>query len=593
MGVLVRTAFQLLPCLALVAGIACAKPKIELPNPGRLGHSRIVDLLAAPARLAQQPSDSQQTWMELADSAVVLAARSEGNLDAHCSITMSQIDTAENRVLVKVDYNEGPQYHFGKIDFLGPDGSQSPPIPPNLPVRSGDPFSPSRNSVLLQASQSYYRHRGWLDATVEPDLELRRDSSRVDVNLTVNLGRVAIFERLELSFKGEHHLTNPKILEDLWPVKPGDTIRNEDLAKYNRMISQTRLFNMARLTRGPGRNDSAKTTVSIELAEKIPGSLDFGLSWEQPFGWGIDGTIRHRNFRGTLNELSLAVIMAQYRQQARIGLGKPLLWGTPVSLDMGLTLGKQDTGLADTTSYRELSLAPEFTFSFLPSDWSSVSLGLGAQRVTKYPHGNASPKVQYSFETDLGGGLDFRNDPIDPIRGWSMRSNLGWGGQFTSDTSYIWLQSIARVYQPLFWRFKTAFALEGGRFLNTTTMDGAKVFYLGGSRTVRSYGYGTLKASPDSITQNGVATLEPLRPRYLRGSGELRFDLPLSLQAVGFLDWARIWNEGQAPDLTNLDIAKIGYGTGLRFRMTLLSIRLDYSFGRGDEKFAFDFAQAI
>ena len=70
-------------------------------------------------------------------------------------------------------------------------------------------------------------------------------------------------------------------------------------------------------------------------------------------------------------------------------------------------------------------------------------------------------------------------------------------------------------------------------------------------------------------------------------------NLPFSFQAVGFVDWARLWNKGQEPDLTNLDIAKIGYGAGLRYRLSLLSFRLDYAFGRGGERIIFDLAQAI
>jgi outer membrane protein assembly factor BamA len=177
------------------------------------------------------------------------------------------------------------------------------------------------------------------------------------------------------------------------------------------------------------------------------------------------------------------------------------------------------------------------------------------------------------------------------VRGWIVRADVGWGGQFlTADTSFFWVQAQARVYQPLFWRFYSAAALDGGEFFNPTSFDGSKVFWLGGPRTVRSYGFDSLRA----IASPG----HPLEPRYVRASGELRMnlprmDLPVSFQLVGFLDWARIWNNGQNPALADLDKAYIGYGGGLRLHISLFTLRLDYSLGRGPESWAFDLAQAI
>lgn len=584
---------NLLPILLLVAGLASAKPRMEVANPGRMGLSRLDDLIAPPSDLARQPRDSQSLWMEFADSSVVLSARNEGYLEARCRISLAELDSAANKVTVRVEYNEGPQYEFGRIDFVGIDGSRDPPIPDRQPVSRGDGFRPTRIAEILQAAQQYYRHHGWLDASVEPEQTIVADSALVNLTLSVNLGRVAIFESMDIRFKGTH-ITDPSILKGLWPLGRGDTIRNEDLARYNRKLGQTRLFNLAKITRGPGRMEPSMTTISVELAERIPGSLEFGLSWEPTFGTSTDGMLRYKNVKGTLNELSLGAVMAEHRQNIRPGYGTPLLFGSPISLDYGVSLNQQEADLADTTSIREFAISQDGTFSYLPTDWSNVSLSLETRRVTKFDTSGGS-KVEYQFRTDLGAGLDFRNDPFDPTRGWSLRSDIGWGGQIGNDTSYVWTQSIGRYYHPLFWRFLSAFALEGGQFLNSTTSDGAKIFYLGGSRTVRSYVYRGLMVSRDSLKDSSGAFtgFSSLRPRYLRASGELRMNLPWNFQVVGFLDWARLWNKGQQPDLTDLEKAKLGYGTGLRYRFSLLSIRLDYAFGRGPERFIFDLTQAI
>jgi outer membrane protein assembly factor BamA len=592
MGILVMRLAPTAALLIVLAGIAHSRPRLEVPTPGRMGVSRLEDLIAMPADLARQPRDSQNLWMEFADSSVALAARGEGHLEARCRIALAELDSAANKVTVRMEYAEGPEYRFGRIQFVGIDGSMDPPSPDNISVSPGDGFRPSRLADILQDAQQYYRRHGWLDASVEPEQSVRADSALVDLRFSVNLGRVAIFEAMEIRFKGQH-ITDPAILRGLWSIQPGDTIRNEDLARYNRKLGQTRLFNLAKLTRGPGVLDPARTTVYVDLAERIPGSLEFGLSWEPTFGTSADGTLRYKNVKGSLNELSLAVVMAEHRQSIRPGVGTPLLLGTPISLDYGISLNQQEADLADTTAYRELAISTDGTFSYLPTDWSNVSLSGETRRVTKFLIAGGS-KIEYQFKTDLGAGLDFRNDPFDPTRGWSLRSDIGWGGQIGNDTSYVWLQSLGRYYQPLFWRFYSAFALEGGQFLNATTSDGAKIFYLGGSRTVRSYVYRGLMVVPQLADENDSAKgYASLRPRYLRTSAELRMNLPWSFQAVGFVDWARLWNKGQAPDLFDLEKAKLGYGAGLRWRLSLLSLRVDYAFGRGGETWIFDLAQAI
>ena len=192
-------------------------------------------------------------------------------------------------------------------------------------------------------------------------------------------------------------------------------------------------------------------------------------------------------------------------------------------------------------------------------------------------------KVTYQITSDLGFTLDFRDEPFDPVEGWTLRTDVGWGDQFyPKDTTYVWVQSQAKLYQPLVWRFLSAFALEGGQFLNPTTFDAAKIFWMGGPRTVRSYGFDELRPQD---------TLHALQPRYIRASAELRMNLPWSFQLVGFLDGARIWNKGQDPLLWDAEQWKKAYGPGIRYRFTILSFRLDYSVNTG--VLAFDLAQAI
>jgi len=556
-----RSAF-LLAILALAASA-----KVDVPDGGHLGSDRIETIIAPPDDLAHLSRDDREAWLQQAAEAVVSTAHAEGRIEATCDVVVVKVDSANDRVDLRVDYKEGPLYLFGRITLLFPDVPDSSiPQPRSLPARKGQPFQQSRINALLQETQQFYRHQGWLDATVLYTLDTRADSHLVDVRTEVRLGRVAIFDSLSVNFHGRH-LTPASRLEGLWPVVRGDTIRNEDIALYTHKLALTRLFTPARVSRTPSPGDSTRTEVVVDVNERVPGSLDLSFFWEPTFGWGVGSVVQHRNVRGTFNNLSLQTSIAQGMQTVRTDAGTPLLWGTPVALDYGIAVQQQEAGLGDSLFYREFDVSNDGTFTYLPTDWSSVSLKLGTQRDTKFLRDGTS-KVAYEYSTDLGGALDFRDQPFDPTRGWIVRSDVGWGGQlFTKDTSFFWIQSQARVYQPLFWRFYSAATVDGGEFFNPATFDGSKIFWLGGARTVRSYGFDDLRAVPDT----SVRPRQALQPRYVRASGELRMNLPFNLQAVGFLDWARIWNKGQDPALFDLDKAALGYGVGIRIHVSLLT----------------------
>jgi len=569
--------------LALSASLAWSR--VDIPDAGHLGSGRIEDLISVPDGLARQSRDDREAWRQEAEESVVSAAHAEGRLDASCRITLAAPDSASDRQDVRVDYQEGPLYLFGQILLLFPDKPDSTiPQPSSLPAKSGQPFQQSRINALLQQTQQFYRHQGWLDATVLYTLATRPDSHFVDVRTEVRLGKVAIYDGLHVDFHGRH-LTPASRISGLWRVAPGDTIRNEDVALFNRKLAQTRLFSQARVTRVASDSDSAKTDIVVDLAERIPGSGDLSLFWEPTFGWGVGGVVQHRNLEGSFINPSLQVSMAQGMQTGRIGAGTPLLAGTPVALDGGLSAQQQEAGLGDSAFYRESDLAVDGTFTYQTTDWSNVSLKLEGQRDTKDFNVGTSGTA-YESSTDLGETVDFRNEPFDPVRGWMLRGDVGFGARiYPNDTIFTWVQAQGRYYQPLFWRFYSAAALDGGEFIDPTSFDGSKIFWLGGSRSVRSYGFDDLRAVPPP----GYA----LQPRYVRASGELRMNLPFSLQAVGFLDWARVWNRGERADLFDLDKAALGYGTGVRWHISLLTLRVDYSFGRGSQSWAFDLAQAI
>lgn len=575
--------FQVILLAVLMAvGFAEADVRLEIPSPGSMGRRALEKLVNAPKDLGRMSNRERNEWADAARISILSESHAAGRLEATCRIEFILVDSLEDAAKVLISYEEGALYRFAapNLRFVDDTGVERPR---SLPIRSGDVFSQKKVSEFLREVIEFYRRRGWLDASATHAMTEDTLTDSVHVIVDVVLGRIAVYGGLSTSFEGKH-LTDTTFLRDLWGIEEGDTMRSEVLSKFNRKLYRTRLFSTVRTERKPMDGDSSRTRIDLVLKERAPGTIEGAVSWEPTFGWGLEGLMRHRNFFGRFHEFSVTGNVAEREQHLRGGYATPLLFGTPIALDYGLTAKQQSAGLVDPEAVREFSLSNEGTFSYPPKDWASLSLTLNTERLTKY-YGTGDSKVLYQYQVILGGLLDFRDEPFDPITGWTLRGVIGNGGQFGFDSTYTWIQSQGKAWVPLFWRFVSAGALEGGMFLNSTTVDGAGIFWQGGGRSVRSFKYNEAKVIPEEGT--------PLRPRYLRASSELRMNLPWNIQVVEFQDWARLWNDGEEPELENISKAWIGYGVGLRFRISLLSLRLDYSLGRGSERWAFDLAQAI
>ncbi|MCB9496342.1 MAG: BamA/TamA family outer membrane protein [Fibrobacteria bacterium] len=570
--------------LLALAARAAAQVRLEIPDAGILGRGRISDLVDVSADLVAMDPSGRTRWIVSGQSAILGAARQQGFLEADCRMEIVSLDSVENLAKVLVVLDQGARFHFRHPRVVLDDSGEAPsPEPRSLPVDHGEVYLQEKVSEQLQWVVEWYKHRGWLDATATPSVHADTLADSVDFVVHVEPGRAAVFGQFLGRVEGRT-ATDTGFLRDLWGVRPGDTLRSEMLSRFTRKIYRTRLFSTVRLERKPLPEDPSRTQVDLILKERAPGAVEGALSWEPTFGWALEASMRHRNVLGRFHELSATGAVAQFQQKVRAGYATPLLFGSPISLDYGIQVKQQDAGLVDDEVDRELSLSNDGTFSYPPTDWASISLSLSAERLSKRFLTGAENQ-QYQYAVVAGGLLDFRDEPFDPISGWSLRGVVGNGGQFGFDSTYSWVQGQGKLWVPLFWRFLSAGVVEGGRFLNSTTVDGAGIFWQGGSRSVRSYRFNQAKVV--------VGAGEALRPRYLRASSELRVNLPWNVQVVGFEDWARLWNEGEEPDLEDLSKAWIGYGMGLRYRVSLLSLRLDYALGRGDERWAFDLAQAI
>jgi outer membrane protein assembly factor BamA len=208
------------------------------------------------------------------------------------------------------------------------------------------------------------------------------------------------------------------------------------------------------------------------------------------------------------------------------------------------------------------------------------------------------------------------DEPMDPARGVRFSLTWGNGGPLQRDNVFRftefrhnWIEAKTSQYYPFPLRMiRPATRLDAGRFFGEGGPNSDR-FFLGGSRSVRSYGFQHLcPMGPGDI----VCEAQDSSLAYLQASAELRLEPLLflnprgklhslaPLQIVPFFDFGKVWDVRHPirfrPTDGNLPPGE-GYAAGLGVRYPLLGIfnlRLDFVLkGTGGKGFWLDLAQAF
>ena len=145
---------------------------------------------------------------------------------------------------------------------------------------------------------------------------------------------------------------------------------------------------------------------------------------------------------------------------------------------------------------------------------------------------------------------------------------------------YTYGEATVNLYHPLFWTFYGAVSGSVGKFFEKALEDDARVFYQGGSRSVRGYRFRSIYASYTSTDEEGNEVINTgLTPMYFRINEELRWAFPWKgwrhWQIVQFYDWTHVMDSEK--DIYEAKTSE-ALGLGLRYRWQFLTFRLDYAF---------------
>ena len=357
--------------------------------------------------------------------------------------------------------------------------------------------------------------------------------------------------------------------------------------------------------------------VYLDVTERVPGEARYGFFYEEIYGFGAQAYAKHKNFIGHFHEFSTGAQVAQHKQEISVGYANPLLFGT------SFTFIPTAIRFEDRLSFNHEKINPPAYPDSIEERYEVINRADLTFGITKnirfrgtidsrYVNRNEMTLIKQKQEIALT--FDFTDDYFNPTKGIRLAPTVGMGLNLTASLDnpelignpYTYSEGTVNLYHPLFWTFYGAISGSVGKFFNSALEDDARVFYQGGSRSVRGYRFRSIYASYESEGEDGKTIINTgLTPLYYRFNQEIRWTIPSKSwnhwQIVQFFDWAKVMDE---EDDLYIEESDASVGLGIRYRWQFLTFRLDYAINKKMKnlgqwenfawsRFAFDLSQAF
>jgi len=636
---------SLLQILLLLSCSAWASFKIEVKGNKSLSTFQVLEVMDAEPE--DSTTDAVLTWNEDADYYIADLYRTLGYFEVDVKTTAKK---TEKKWEIVIQITEGPRYAFDTVQVLAaPHQSDSGKINTDtlkelpgpkvdlkdLEAKAGKPYE---SELLLRDRRFLLRlfgDAGYVRAQVNDKFDIHPKTKSVTLSYFVDASYPVIFDTLIIrnlranSSDTSDGITKESLLRSLVPYHRGDTVRLSMSDKLIEKLQYTGAFNYVRFKDSLEEDSTHGSILYLESEEHVPGNFRSSIFYETQYGPGISADARHSNVAGTLNEVRLGASFAGSRQNGYVGYGNPLTFGFLIRFDDDVDVNwvqDQPVHIDQGPFGGDFRTSNSSRLTFPLTHWLRLVANAELEAKSRMLTGGLLER-DFNLNFIQTAFVSFLNQQMDPTRGLRFSLTWGNGGPFLRDNvfdlteyrhNWLEIQTAQYYYLPRMPQVKFATRLDGGRFFGAGGSNSER-FFLGGSRSVRSYNFQSLcleKSPNDSATgAPGVCVGQEQSLAYVLASAEIRFEpfgfrtLGLKkfwknlipLQVVPFVDVGNIWDTrgsftlDKPKNILTPDQGRgYAYGMGIRYPLFgIFNLRLDYAIASGDKHFWIDLAQAF
>jgi outer membrane protein assembly complex protein YaeT len=454
-----------------------------------------------------------------------------------------------------------------------------PPLPPTgeeegpreLAARPGLPYRMSDVVASRESLLSAWRRAGYLDARVEPDVEMSEGREEVRVRFVVEPGPRTIVENIVVA--GLRDTREATVAREM-VLRRGEPFSFERVLESQRRLLSLGIFERVTISElDPDRERRRDLVVTVEEAPRTAVAWGVGYS-EQDLLRG-SAEVTRRNLGGMGRTASVFVRGSFRGSRLLLNLREPWLFGRKLDSFATAFWEEEDRSSFDYNRKGAVAqvgqnLDPRTTliYRYLYQDTNVFNIEVPPEEIDR----------QFRTYTVSGPAFsvvwDGRDDPLEPRRGSFLASDLNVSLEPLGGASYVKAFFQATDIR----RLRADLALVGSMRMGLAATLGdapprlplPERFFAGGAYGPRGWPVDevgpTVTGPEGDVFPTGGNAL-------VLGSVELRYDLTGSFQLASFLDIGNVYPEIGDLSLTDL---RESVGLGVRYLTPIGPIRLDY-----------------
>ncbi|MDX9787287.1 MAG: outer membrane protein assembly factor BamA [Desulfobacterales bacterium] len=445
----------------------------------------------------------------------------------------------------------------------------------NLPVQEGAAFEIAKYREAKVLIQKELGNRGYPFAKVTSNVVVDTASETARISFDIDSGMKCVFGPMEVS-KQEMAIKD-EIIERAVTVAPGAPYETRKIEQSQRNLFNLDVFKSALIrTEPPKTAGDNHVPLHLELKPKKQQSVKFGLGYGNEDGVRVKTGWIYRNFGGWAGRFSLNGKLSDLYQGIEGDYTQPYFMDARNTLSAA---AGTETETLDSYDNRKIFGRLDLKRKYL-SNWE-VICGYALEMNNLEDLSVTDPEELRQFRKDkdylissfgLGVSRSTVDNEINPTKGQTVSFLVELASEyFGSNIAYVRPDMEFKTYMVSWFQTIVACRFRAqtiNDFGNTTYIPIFKRLFLGGSNTVRGYGYQELGPLDDTGTPLGGLS-------FLNANIELRRSLYESISGVLFLDAGTV--EEKAFDFP-LDKLRYAGGAGLRYDTPIGPVRLDYGY---------------
>ena len=356
---------------------------------------------------------------------------------------------------------------------------------------------------------------------------------------------------------------------------PGETYSSEAVEKSQRNLYHLDIFKLSLITPQKPEPGTDAVPMQIQLKAKKRQNIKFGIGYGNEDKLRLKGAWTYRNLWGWAGNFSVNAKRSDLVEDIHADYTQPLFLDAKNTLHAQTGFVREKlVSFTNRKVYAHTSLVRKFKKNWHWTGGYNLEFNnLEKIKISDTDEIEALSKENIYFISFVQGGLvyDTTDKAIDPRKGASVSLSMEWASNlFGSELDYLKPAIELKRIQPLFKEITLA-----GR-ISMVTLESAdpdripifKRLFLGGSNTVRGYGYQELP--PLDENGNPIGGLSALNANL-----EIRSPLYKNLSGVAFTDMGILDNETLRYNLTDM---RYSCGIGLRYKTIIGPLRIDWGY---------------